>query len=84
MLAHTDEPIIVPDGDRWPGYVPNVVYTCGAMAHGDVLVLPYGVGRPDDRDRHAVDHRAGRQHEPRVGAPGRTRSGPLNQGFGQC
>jgi predicted GH43/DUF377 family glycosyl hydrolase len=44
MIAHTDEPIIVPDGDRWPGYVPNVVYTCGAMAHGDTLILPYGVG----------------------------------------
>jgi predicted GH43/DUF377 family glycosyl hydrolase len=23
--------------------VPNVVYTCGAMLHGDLLVIPYGV-----------------------------------------
>ncbi len=24
------------------GYVPNVVYSCGAMLHGDTVVLPYG------------------------------------------
>jgi predicted GH43/DUF377 family glycosyl hydrolase len=24
------------------GYVPNVVYSCGALLHGDALVLPYG------------------------------------------
>ena len=23
--------------------MPNVVYTCGALAHGDILVIPYGV-----------------------------------------
>jgi predicted GH43/DUF377 family glycosyl hydrolase len=23
--------------------VPNVVYTCGAMRHGDQIILPYGV-----------------------------------------
>ena len=26
------------------GYVPNVVYSCGALRHGDRLVVPYGVG----------------------------------------
>jgi predicted GH43/DUF377 family glycosyl hydrolase len=35
---------MMPDGDRAYGYVPNVVYTCGGMAHGDTLVLPYGIG----------------------------------------
>ncbi len=25
------------------GYVPNVVYTCGAMRHNDQIVLPYAV-----------------------------------------
>jgi predicted GH43/DUF377 family glycosyl hydrolase len=44
LIAHTDDPLLVPEGDRAHGYVPNVIYTCGAMAHGDVLVLPYGVG----------------------------------------
>jgi predicted GH43/DUF377 family glycosyl hydrolase len=24
-------------------YVPNVVYTCGAMRHRDLIVLPYAV-----------------------------------------
>jgi predicted GH43/DUF377 family glycosyl hydrolase len=24
--------------------VPNVAYTCGALAHHDTLVLPYGIG----------------------------------------
>ena len=23
--------------------MPNVVYTCGAMRHGDTLFMPYGV-----------------------------------------
>jgi predicted GH43/DUF377 family glycosyl hydrolase len=44
MIARTDEPILSPEGDRTGGYVPNVVYTCGSMAHGDTLVLPYGIG----------------------------------------
>ena len=25
------------------GYVPNVAYTCGAIIHNDVLVIPYGI-----------------------------------------
>jgi predicted GH43/DUF377 family glycosyl hydrolase len=35
-------PLLVPD-DPTDGYVPNVVYSCGAMLHGDTLVLPHGV-----------------------------------------
>ena len=44
VLAHAPDPIIAPGPDHRDGYVPNVVYSCGAFAHGDVLVLPYGVG----------------------------------------
>lgn len=44
VLARSAEPILGPGHDRRDGYVPNVVYTCGAMAYGDTLVLPYGVG----------------------------------------
>ena len=29
-------------GDERDGYVPNVVYSCGSMIHGNHLVLPYG------------------------------------------
>jgi predicted GH43/DUF377 family glycosyl hydrolase len=44
LIARSHEPIISPGRDQREGYVPNVVYTCGALALGDVLVLPYGVG----------------------------------------
>ena len=30
--------------DERDGYVPNVVYSCGALVHADTLVLPYGIG----------------------------------------
>jgi len=32
----------VADSSEREGYVPNVVYSCGAMRHGDIVVLPYG------------------------------------------
>ena len=37
-----DEPLLTPAADERDGYVPNVVYSCGALLHGDTLVLPYG------------------------------------------
>ena len=43
VIASSDLPIIAPRAGHRDGYVPNVVYSCGAFAHGDVLVLPYGV-----------------------------------------
>jgi predicted GH43/DUF377 family glycosyl hydrolase len=42
VIAMLDRPLIAPM--RSGGYVPNVVYSCGAMAIGDLLVLPYGQG----------------------------------------
>ena len=33
---------MTPAADERDGYVPNVVYSCGALLHGDTLVLPYG------------------------------------------
>jgi predicted GH43/DUF377 family glycosyl hydrolase len=35
-------PFIVPNEDEREGYVPNVLYSCGALLHGGSLVLPYG------------------------------------------
>ena len=35
-------PLLVADEDEREGYVPNVVYSCGALAHGKAIVLPYG------------------------------------------
>ncbi|EDY17587.1 glycosidase PH1107-related [Chthoniobacter flavus Ellin428] len=43
VLAETAEPLIRPDGSEREGYVPNVVYTCGALLHRGRLILPYGV-----------------------------------------
>lgn len=37
------EPLITPDGSARGGYVPNVVYTCGALAHAGRLFIPYAV-----------------------------------------
>lgn len=44
VIAAGTEPILRPMPDGRDGYVPNVVYTCGALAIGDRLVLPYGIG----------------------------------------
>jgi predicted GH43/DUF377 family glycosyl hydrolase len=44
LLGQLAEPLLTPTGDEQDGYVPNVVYSCGAMAHGDRLVIPYGIG----------------------------------------
>lgn len=44
VLATLEQPILTPPADGRGGYVPNVVYTCGALAVGDRLVVPYGVG----------------------------------------
>ena len=33
----------MPNADERDGYVPNVVYSCGALLHGDHLVIPYAV-----------------------------------------
>jgi predicted GH43/DUF377 family glycosyl hydrolase len=36
------DPLVEPAGDERDGYVPNVVYSCGALRYGDRLLLPYG------------------------------------------
>jgi predicted GH43/DUF377 family glycosyl hydrolase len=43
VLARTREPLIRPEPSERQGYVPNVVYTCGAMRHQDQIILPYAV-----------------------------------------
>ncbi len=43
IIAELTEPLVQPGGNEREGYVPNVVYTCGAMVHGDSLILPYGM-----------------------------------------
>jgi len=43
VLARSREPLVRPEPAEREGYVPNVVYTCGAMRHGDHIILPYAV-----------------------------------------
>ncbi|MCC7276603.1 MAG: glycoside hydrolase family 130 protein [Alphaproteobacteria bacterium] len=43
VLARSREPLVRPEPSEREGYVPNVVYTCGAMRHGDHIILPYAV-----------------------------------------
>jgi predicted GH43/DUF377 family glycosyl hydrolase len=44
VLGVLDEPLLAANSAERDGYVPNVVYTCGAMLHGETLVLPYAYG----------------------------------------
>jgi predicted GH43/DUF377 family glycosyl hydrolase len=43
VLARSREPLVRPEPREREGYVPNVVYTCGAMRQGDRIVLPYAI-----------------------------------------
>ncbi len=52
VIGRLDEPILTPDEHERDGYVPNVVYTCGSMIHGDALIIPYGIA--DQRCRVAT------------------------------
>jgi predicted GH43/DUF377 family glycosyl hydrolase len=42
VIGVLEQPLLVPDAAEREGYVPNVVYSCGAVVHGDTLVMPYG------------------------------------------
>ena len=41
VIGRLREPLLQPTEDERRGYVPNVVYTCGALVHGGQLILPY-------------------------------------------
>ncbi|MCC2977324.1 glycoside hydrolase family 130 protein [Sphingomonas sp. PL-96] len=43
VLGRTREPILAAANEDREGYVPNVVYSCGALRHGDKIFIPYGV-----------------------------------------
>jgi predicted GH43/DUF377 family glycosyl hydrolase len=42
VVGYLQRPLIEPDEDEREGYVPNVVYTCGAIVHDGQLIIPYG------------------------------------------
>jgi predicted GH43/DUF377 family glycosyl hydrolase len=43
LIGQTREPLLVPSEDEREGYVPNVVYSCGAMVHNGNLIVPYAM-----------------------------------------
>ena len=43
VLGRLREPLLTPNQNEREGYVPNVVYTCGALAHNEELIIPYGL-----------------------------------------
>ena len=43
VIGHLEEPLLMPTDTEREGYVPNVVYSCGALIHNDYLYLPYAM-----------------------------------------
>ena len=43
VLGRLREPLLKPNANEREGYVPNVVYTCGALIHGGRLIMPYAM-----------------------------------------
>ena len=41
VISRLDKPILVPNEYDRDGYVPNVVYTCGAMIFQNELIIPF-------------------------------------------
>jgi predicted GH43/DUF377 family glycosyl hydrolase len=44
IIGRLSEPLLSPALDEQNGYVPNVVYSCGALLHAGTLAVPYGIG----------------------------------------
>jgi predicted GH43/DUF377 family glycosyl hydrolase len=43
VIGRLREPLLSPNETEREGYVPNVVYTCGALLHGRELIIPYAM-----------------------------------------
>ncbi len=43
VIGRLRAPLLKPDQNEREGYVPNVVYTCGALVHKGELIIPYGL-----------------------------------------
>jgi len=43
VLGRSSDPLLRTEQTEREGYVPNVVYTCGAMRHNGRIILPYAV-----------------------------------------
>jgi predicted GH43/DUF377 family glycosyl hydrolase len=43
VIGRLREPMMTPEPSEREGYVPNVVYSCGALLHQGQLIIPYGL-----------------------------------------
>jgi predicted GH43/DUF377 family glycosyl hydrolase len=43
VIGRLPLPLLSPDETEREGYVPNVVYSCGALVHNGILILPYAM-----------------------------------------
>ncbi|MEO7098510.1 MAG: glycoside hydrolase family 130 protein [Luteolibacter sp.] len=43
VLGRLRYPLLSPEGNEREGYVPNVVYSCGSLLHGEHIILPYAM-----------------------------------------
>jgi predicted GH43/DUF377 family glycosyl hydrolase len=43
VVGQLRTPLLSPDRDEQDGYVPNVVYSCGAILHDGLVWIPYGI-----------------------------------------
>ncbi|HSZ38550.1 MAG TPA: glycoside hydrolase family 130 protein [Trebonia sp.] len=44
VIGYSRTPLLSPGSDKQDGYVPNVVYSCGAFVHDGLVWIPYGMG----------------------------------------
>ena len=43
VIGRLRDPLLSPNESEREGYVPNVVYTCGALLHERELIIPYAM-----------------------------------------
>ena len=43
VIGRLRQPLLVPTAEEREGYVPNVLYSCGAMIYRDQLIIPYAM-----------------------------------------
>jgi len=43
VIGRLETPLLEPNANEREGYVPNVVYSCGALVHGRELIIPYAM-----------------------------------------
>jgi predicted GH43/DUF377 family glycosyl hydrolase len=43
VIGYSKTPLMAPGPDEQDGYVPNVLYSCGAFLHDGLVWIPYGI-----------------------------------------